>query len=147
MIRIAVASDHAGFSLKSALKDWLTQNHYTVYDYGCYSNEIVDYPDCVRDVVQDVQGAVSNCGVLICGSGIGMSMAANRCKNIRAALCYNKEVAKLAREHNDANVICLGAVLTSVQSAQEMLKIFFNTKFAGGRHESRVKKLDCMGVK
>ncbi|MBQ4874937.1 MAG: ribose 5-phosphate isomerase B [Rickettsiaceae bacterium H1] len=146
MIRIAIASDHAGFSLKKALKDWLTENHYTIYDYGCHSNEIVDYPDYVYDVLDDTISLRSDYGVLICGSGVGMSIAANRYPKTRAALCYSARLAKLAREHNNANIICLGSVFTSVRLAQEILKTFFTAKFTGGRHELRVKKLESLKI-
>ena len=142
MIKVSISSDHAGFSLRMAIKGWLTENHYTIFDYGCSANEIVDYPDYVKGVLNDTRDAISDYGILICGSGIGMSIAANRYANIRAALCYNTEIARLAREHNNANVICLGAIFTSISLAREMLKAFLNTEFTGGRHKIRVQKLE-----
>ncbi len=145
MIKVAIASDHAGFSLKESLKDWLSNNHYVVSDYGCHNNEIVDYPDYAKDVVDNIKSSISDCGVLICGSGIGMSIAANRYIGICAALCHNEDTARLSREHNNANIICLGALFVSVKSAQRMLKVFFNSNFTGGRHTTRVKKLDNLG--
>lgn len=147
MIRISIASDHAGFALKLTLKSWLTNNHHTVYDYGCHSNELVDYPDYVKDVIEDVKDSVCDYGVLVCGSGVGMSIAANRYSDVRAALCYNAEVARLAREHNDARIICLGSLFADVQVAQEVLRAFFNAEFMGGRHEIRVKKIEIKGGK
>ena len=147
MLKVAIASDHAGFSLKVVLKDWLNRNHYTVFDHGCHNNEIVDYPDLVKDVICDVKDEIVDCGILICGSGIGMNIAANRFRGIRAALCHNIEAARLARDHNKANVICLGSVITDPPSTLEILKVFFKTQFSGGRHELRIKKLDNLGDK
>lgn len=138
--QIAIASDHAGFGLKKILKKELVALGYRVEDLGTHSAESVDYPDYALQLATWVV-AEKGRGVLICGSGIGMSIAANRVKGVRAALCVTTEMADLARKHNDANVLCLGARLTSSEAAKEILKIFLNTPFEGGRHQTRVEKL------
>ncbi len=145
MLRVAIASDHAGFSLKMVVKEWMTRNHYTIFDNGCHNNEIVDYPDFVKGVISDIKDNIVDYGVLICGSGIGMSMAANRFVGIRAALCHTVDAARLARDHNNANVICLGSVLTEPALTLEILKAFFKTEFSEGRHTLRTQKLDQLG--
>ncbi len=138
---IAIASDHAGIELKESLKQELKDMGFEVQDLGTNSAQSVDYPDyahALADVIEKTPGAM---GVLICGSGIGMSIAANRHKRVRAALCHDGLSAELSRRHNDANVLCLGARLTGADVAKEALKRFLNTAFEGGRHAGRVEKL------
>jgi ribose 5-phosphate isomerase B len=138
---IAIASDHAGFDLKEVLKKELDLSGYKALDLGADSKESVDYPDFGYKLAEKVASGACEFGVLICGSGIGISIAANRNKKIRAALCHNKEMAKLARQHNNANVLALGAKFVDEQTAKDCLKEFLNTDFEGGRHEKRVEKL------
>lgn len=134
-----IASDHAGFKLKKYLLENLA--NYTPVDLGAYNEESSDYPDFAKKLVDKISDG--DFGILICGSGVGISIAANRDPKIRAALCYNNEIAKLSRQHNNANVICLGARFTTDQQALEMVNIFFSTEFEGGRHKQRVEKLGC----
>ncbi|MGN7619243.1 MAG: ribose 5-phosphate isomerase B [Ehrlichia sp.] len=144
MQKIFISSDHAGLELRLAIRLYLESLCYVVEDYGCIDHDVpVDYPDYVQDVVRQVISTLGF-GVLICGTGVGMSIVANRYKKIRAALCYNPEVARLAREHNDANVLCLGARYVSLQEAQSIAHRFLNTKFSGGRHIQRVEKIDLI---
>lgn len=143
-MRIAIGSDHAGFKLKESLKGFLVSKDYKVLDEGTYSEESVDYPDFARKVAQDIKSKKADLGILICGTGIGMSIAANRIKGIRAALCLFPEMAKLARTHNNANVLVLPGRLISNELAQWITEIFLSEKFEGGRHERRVKKLEEM---
>ncbi len=136
--KLYIASDHAGFALKSFLIKALAE--YNIIDLGCDSENSVDYPDFAKKLAKKIKNK-SDLGILICGSGIGISIAANRFKHIRAALCYNAKSAELSRLHNDANVICLGARLIANKTALAAVKIFFTTKFEGGRHVKRVAKL------
>lgn len=138
---IAVASDHAGFDLKKAVCQFLLKSGYKVMDLGPETGDRVDYPDFGYKVADIVANGTAKFGVAICGSGIGISIAANRNKNIRAALCMTKEMASLARKHNDANIIALGARLINEEQAFVMIEEFLKTDFEGGRHEQRVKKL------
>lgn len=137
--KILIASDHAGFELKNFLKKELEKIGIKVVDLGCNSPEkSVDYPDFAQKLCKKLK---QEFGILICGSGIGISIAANRFKHIRAALCHNVKAAKLTRAHNNANVLCLGARMISQKTATAIVKVFLNTKFEGGRHEGRVNKL------
>ena len=141
MIDIAIASDHAGYQLKSHIIDRLSNDEFSFIDYGCDQPTPVDYPDYAYEVAKSlIEGKVQR-GVLICGTGIGMSIASNRYAAIRAALCCNVSMARLAREHNDANIICLGAKLLSFDEAVNMVHTFLNIDFSGGRHTRRVQKL------
>ena len=138
--KIYIASDHAGFELKQFLIEKLSQE-YSVSDLGCASSETsVDYPDVAKDLCVKISDYTSF-GILICGSGIGMSIAANRNNNVRAALCFDEELAKLARNHNDANVLCLGSRFISNDQASKIVDSFLANKFEAGRHENRVQKL------
>ncbi|MDX1950043.1 MAG: ribose 5-phosphate isomerase B [Rickettsiales bacterium] len=139
--KISIASDHAGFELKEFLKSELASKNYEVFDLGTDSKNSVDYPDFAEKLALHIKDKKSDFGILICGSGIGISIAANRYNHIRAALCNNLEVTKLARQHNNANVICLGARFIDNKIALEMVEAFFNTEFEGGRHTERVRKL------
>ncbi len=139
---ILIASDHAGFDLKKSLITNLQTLGYQIIDLGCNNaQDSVDYPDCANKLCAEIIAEKSSRGILICGSGVGISIAANRFKPIRAALCVNEEMAKLSRQHNDANVICLGARLTDSTVALNAVKTFLTTEFEGGRHERRVAKL------
>lgn len=138
---IHIGSDHAGFKLKEELKTYLTSLGYEYTDHGTYSDSSTDYPDYAHPVAQAVESNKTHAGILICGSGNGVCMTANKHAHIRAALCWNKEIAELGRLHNNANIICLPARYISLQEAQEMTKTFLNTSFEGGRHERRVEKI------
>jgi ribose 5-phosphate isomerase B len=140
-MKIAVGSDHGGYALKEYLKKYLIKNGYRVKDFGSYSPEAVDYPDIARPLSQSVARKQARYGLLICGTGIGVSITANKVPGIRAALCHSAFTARMAREHNAANLLCLGGRVLSKNSALKILKVFLNTKFAGGRHRRRVKKI------
>ena len=140
---IALASDHAGYALKEALKQHLVTLGHTPLDLGTNSEDSVDYPDFGNAMAAALKANKAEQGILVCGSGIGISIAANRHPHIRAALCHNEETAKLSREHNDANVLVMGARIVSEDLAKTMLKTFLTTPFAGGRHAGRVAKLSC----
>ncbi len=139
---IAVGSDHAGFEYKEAVKNMLIADGWQVEDKGTYSTESTDYPDYAHPVAEMVASGKATTGVLVCGSGEGVCMTANKHQGIRAALCWNEEVATLARQHNNANIICLGARFVSIDLAKKMVNIFLSTAFEGGRHERRVEKID-----
>ncbi len=140
---IALGADHAGFGLKEALKAWLQQNGHSVHDFGTHSAESADYPDFAHPVAAAVEKKEFDLGLLICGSGNGVAMAANKHAGIRAAICWNKELASLAREHNDANILCLPARFISQDEAEQILDQFLNSSFEGGRHARRVNKISC----
>ena len=139
---IAIASDHAGFQLKSTLKETLAALGFAVLDLGPNDTESVDYPDFAHTLTGTVREGRAKRGVLVCGSGIGMSMAANRHPEIRAALIHDAFGARMARRHNDANVICFGARTIGVDVAEDCLRVFLETEFEGGRHARRVDKLN-----
>ena len=141
--KISIASDHAGYLLKEILKEHLKQRGYTFFDKGCYSDERADYPDFGHAAAIDVQNGSSNLAIIICGSGNGINMSANKHKNIRSALCWNSEIAKLARAHNNANVLALPARFITEQEAKLIVDSFLETKFEGGRHSLRVEKINC----
>ncbi|MBL8643101.1 MAG: ribose 5-phosphate isomerase B [Rhodospirillaceae bacterium] len=138
---IAIASDHAGFELKESLKAELTALGFKPLDLGTHSAESVDYPDYGHALAQAILDKKAKAGVAVCGSGIGISIAVNRHAGVRAALVHDENTAKLAREHNDANVMAVGARIVPAPQAKTMLKTFFATEFAGGRHAGRVTKL------
>lgn len=140
---IALGSDHAGFELKEQLKLFLSANNIKHKDFGCYSTERADYPDHAHAVANAILNNEFNLGILICGSGNGISMAANKHKGIRAALCWNKEVATLARQHNDANILSLPARFISTEEAKACVEAFLDATFEGGRHKDRVDKINC----
>ncbi len=139
---IAIGSDHAGFELKSKLISYLNDKNYKVIDKGCYSSERADYADFGHAVATTVANKEVDFGILMCGSGNGINMSANKHEGIRAALCWNKEIAELARQHNDANILVLPARYISEVEAKQCIDIFFSQQFEGGRHEGRVKKID-----
>jgi len=138
---IAIASDHAGFELKEALKSALSELHFTPLDLGTDGPASVDYPDFANRLADVLAEGKAQRGVLICGTGIGISIAANRHRHVRASLVHDVTGARLTRQHNDANVICLGARTTGVDVAKDCLRVFLGTDFEGGRHQSRVAKL------
>ena len=139
--KICIASDHAGFSLKETIKDLLIKNQISTIDLGPYSDNSVDYPDFAKKIAIRVKSKKSNIGILICGSGTGMAISANKLRGIRAAVCYNLKSTYLCRAHNNANIICLGARLTKKKDVKKILSTFLNTKFEKGRHLRRVKKI------
>ena len=141
MTKILIASDHAGFQLKEDLKKYF-KNDYEFYDFGTDSIDSVDYPDFAHNLSQKISDNKNSFGLLICGSGIGMSMVANRYKDVRAALCLNEKMAKLSREHNNANVLVLGSRLISCEEAIKCLIMFFKSKFEGNRHQARLDKFN-----
>lgn len=140
---VSIGCDHAGLSLKTAIIGGLSD--IVFLDKGCFVSDNTDYPDVARLVVNDLENCIAVFGVLICGTGIGVSIAANRSLHARAALCYDVETATLARQHNDANIICLGARKTGIADAVLMCREFFGCSFAGGRHSIRVSKLGRLG--
>ena len=141
MKKIFISSDHAGFRLKESIKVYLTQKKIRFTDIGPNNELSVDYPDYAHKVAKKVKTNRNNVGILVCGSGIGMNIAANRHKNIRAAQCFNLKSTKLSRLHNDANIITLGSRLLTKKNALNCVGIFLNTKFDGGRHSKRIKKI------
>ncbi len=141
MMVISMGSDHAGFEQKELLKAYLEQQGYEVIDRGCYSEERVDYPDHAVPVAQDVASGRAERGVLVCGTGIGMALAADKVAGIRAANIINPEFAQLCREHNDCNVITLSGRFVEPDVNKAILDAFFATEFGGGRHEGRVRKI------
>jgi len=138
---IAIASDHAGFELKSELKQQLATLGFEALDLGTHSSSSVDYPDFADRLAIALKEGRAQKGVLICGTGIGIAMAANRHRHLRAAVVHDATTARLTRLHNDANVLCLGARITGTDVAKDCLKVFLTTDFEGGRHENRVAKL------
>ena len=141
MKKIVIASDHAGYSLKEYVKKFLFKKKLQISDVGTYNKDTVDYPVYAHKLSEKIKKNQKSIGILICGSGQGMIMAANKHKNIRAALCYNEKSTKLSRLHNDANVMTLGSRLISKKKVLKLLNIFLNTKFEGGRHKRRIKKI------
>ncbi len=139
---ISIGSDHAGFRLKEQLKVFLQNKGYQVADRGCQTEEPSDYPDFAHAVADDLVKGRSAFGILICGSANGVAMAANKHRGIRAAVCWNEEIARLARQHNDANIICIPARFVSAGLAEAMTDIFLSAVFEGGRHKPRVEKIN-----
>ena len=141
MKKIFISSDHAGYKLKEAIKLYLSKKKIRFTDLGPNNDQKVDYPDYAHKVANKVKINRKNVGILVCGSGIGMNMTANKHKNIRAAQCFNLKSTKLSRLHNDANIITLGSRLLSKNKALKCLNVFLSTKFEGGRHKKRIKKI------
>ncbi len=140
-MRIALGADHAGFELKQKIKDYLAKQGYEVKDEGTVSNESVDYPDFAKSVGEDVAGNSVDRGILVCGSGIGMAIAANKVPGVRAANVSTEYEAQMSREHNDANVLAIGARILDEPSAMKIVDTWLKTDFAGGRHQRRVDKI------
>ena len=141
MKKIFISSDHAGFKLKELIKIYLDKKDIKIVDLGPFNDGRVDYPDFAHKVAKKVKISNKHVGILVCGSGMGMNIAANRHKNIRAAQCYNSKSTKLSRLHNNANIITLGSRLLTKKNALNCVSIFLNTKFEGGRHAKRIKKI------
>lgn len=144
MTVVALGADHAGFKLKEALKAWLIQGGHQVLDFGTNTSESVDYPDYALQVAEAVANAKAERGLLVCGTGVGMAMAANKVPGVRAAFCPDLLTARLSREHNDANVLALGGRIMGRELAIEILKVWLATAFTGGRHQRRVEKISQM---
>lgn len=142
-MKISIGNDHAGPDYKKAIVKHLEAKGIEVINHGTDSFDSVDYPDFVHPVANDVENGVADFGIIICGSGNGVAMTANKHQKIRAALCWTKEISALARQHNDANIISIPARFTAVQQAIEMVDTFLNTAFEGGRHQNRVDKISC----
>ncbi len=139
--KISLASDHAGFVLKEIIKKKLIKKKIKVFDLGPRTKDSVDYPDYAKKVARNVCSKRTNIGILVCGSGTGMAMSANKFRKIRAAVCYNSASTRLSRTHNNANILALGSRLTNNKKALKLVNIFLSTKFEGGRHLRRVKKI------
>ena len=139
--KICIASDHGGYNLKEQIKDFLINKNISIIDLGPSEKKIVDYPDFAKKIANRVKAKKSDVGILVCGSGTGMAISANKIKTIRAAVCYNAKSTTLSRQHNNANIIALGARLTKKKLSLKLVKIFLETKFEGGRHLRRVKKI------
>lgn len=142
-MKIAIGNDHAGTSYKFEIIKHLESEGFEVINHGTDSESSVDYPDFVHPVAQDVESGKVDFGIIICGSGNGASMTANKHHGVRSALCWTKEIAELARQHNNANILGLPARFISVPQAIDMVKTFLDTNFDGGRHENRIKKIPC----
>ena len=138
---VCIASDHAGYKLKEDIKNYLIDKKMSVFDIGPYNDNSVDYPDYAKKLGNRIKLKKSDVGILVCGSGTGMAISANKIKSIRAAVCYNTKSTRLSRQHNNANIIALGSRLTKKNLSLKLVEIFFNTKFEGGRHLRRVKKI------
>ena len=139
--RVCIASDHAGFRLKENIKDFLINKNISIIDLGPMNENSVDYPDYAKKVSNRVKMKKSQVGILVCGSGTGMAISANKNKKIRAAVCYNLKSTRLSRQHNNANIIAIGSRLTKKSVALKLVYTFLETKFEGGRHLRRVKKI------
>jgi ribose 5-phosphate isomerase B len=140
---IAIGSDHAGFEYKTELVKWLTGKGWQVRDLGVHENKSVDYPDYAHPVAASVESGESAFGILLCGSGNGVNMTANKHQDIRSALCWNSDVARLVRQHNNANILCLPARFIALELAKQLVDLFIETPFEGGRHATRVGKMPC----
>lgn len=140
---IALGADHAGFQYKDAIAALLKQKGFQVKDYGTHDADSVDYPDFAHPVANAVESGEAVLGVLVCGSGNGVAITANKHQDIRAALCWNVDIAQLAKQHNNANIICIPARFVELSTAEEMVEAFLSTPFEGGRHQNRVAKISC----
>ncbi len=141
--KIAVGADHAGYLIKTAIVHWLNRNGYEVLDFGTNSEESTDYPDHIHPVAEVVENGEAKAGIILCGSGNGAAMTANKHQGIRAALCWNNELASLARQHNDANILAIPGRFVNEAMALSMAQTFLDTPFEGGRHQRRVAKIRC----
>ena len=139
--KICIASDHAGFRLKDSIKNFLIKKNISIIDLGPINEKSVDYPDFAKKVSNRIKSKKSDVGILVCGSGTGMAISANKTKKIRAAVCYNSKSTILSRQHNNANIIAIGSRLTKKTVALKLVSLFLGTKFEGGRHLRRVKKI------
>jgi len=142
-MKISIGNDHAGPEYKKAIISYLTSNRHQVINHGTDTEDSVDYPDFAHPVALDVESGKADLGIVICGSGNGIAMTANKHQGIRAALCWTKEISALARQHNNANVVSIPARFTSIPQAVEIVNTFIHTEFEGGRHSNRVDKISC----
>jgi ribose 5-phosphate isomerase B len=142
-MKLVIGGDHAGYNLKTELLTYLLEKGYDIDDLGCYSPDSVDYPDFAHPVAAQVEMGKADLGILICGSANGVAITANKHQKVRAAIAWRKDVAELARLHNDANIICLPARFLTVEEAKDIVDTFLDTPFEGGRHERRVEKIEC----
>jgi ribose 5-phosphate isomerase B len=142
-MKIAIGADHAGFSIKQVIINYLKTNSFTVQDFGTFNEESVDYPDFAHPVASAVENKLFDLGILVCGSGQGVNITANKHAGIRSALCWKPEIAVLSKQHNDANIIAIPARFVTENEAIEITKAFLNTSFEGGRHLTRVNKINC----
>ena len=140
-LKIAIGADHAGFEYKQAIAKWLNADN--LKDFGTYSADSVDYPDFAHPVASAVESGGFDFGILICGSANGVAITSNKHQGIRAAICWEVELASLARKHNNANIVCIPARFISIEMAEEIVNTFLNTEFEGGRHANRVNKIVC----
>ena len=138
---VPIGADHAGFILKAKVIEFLEKKGFNLEDKGCFSDDSVDYPDFAHPVANFIENNENSLGVLICGSGNGINITANKHQGVRAALCWEPEIAELARQHNNANILTLPARFLSVEKALQIVEIFFTTEFEGGRHQKRVEKI------
>ncbi|MBK7856102.1 MAG: ribose 5-phosphate isomerase B [Bacteroidetes bacterium] len=143
MKKIVIGADHAGYEYKEYIREYLQVNNYMVTDKGTFSKDSVDYPDFAHSVAEVIENNQADFGILFCGSANGVAISANKHKGVRAAICWEKEISQLARQHNNANIICIPARFVAKELAQEMIDTFFATTFEGGRHQNRVAKIDC----
>jgi ribose 5-phosphate isomerase B len=139
--KVCIASDHGGYNLKEAIKNLLINKNISIIDLGPFENKTVDYPDYAKKLANRIKVKKSDVGILVCGSGTGMAISANKIKSIRAAVCYNVKSTRLSRQHNNANIMALGARLTSKVLSLKLVEIFLKTKFEGGRHLKRIRKI------
>lgn len=144
-LKVAIGADHGGFELKEKIIDYLKENSYLYKDFGCFTEESCDYPEFAKKVASEVASGKFDRGILVCGSGIGMSITANKVKGIHAALCWNEATATSARTHNNSNVLCLGARQIDDKLGLKIVDIWLNTEFEGGRHQKRVDMIEGKG--
>jgi len=142
-MKIAIGGDHAGFKYKEDLKKWLEKKGYSYKDFGTYSTESADYPDFAHPVANAVESEEFDLGILVCGSANGVAITANKHQGIRAAICWNEELASLSRQHNNANIVCIPERFISSDLAEKIVDRFLHTEFEGGRHARRVDKISC----
>jgi len=139
--KVCIASDHAGYKLKESIKDHLIDKYISIFDMGPFEDKSVDYPDYAKKLANRIKAKKSDIGILVCGSGTGMAISANKIKGIRAAVCYNIKSTRLSRQHNNANIIALGARLTKKNVSLKLVETFLKTSFEGGRHLKRIRKI------
>ena len=143
-MNISIGNDHAGVDLKEAIVSHLEQKGHQLHNHGTNSEDSVDYADFIHPVAQDVEDKKSELGIIVCGSGNGAAMTANKHQKIRAAICWSGEISKLSRQHNDANILSIPARFVNLEQALEMVDIFITTPFEGGRHQKRIDKIPCI---
>lgn len=142
MKKVALSADHGGYQLKQEIIEYLKSKNYGIVDLGTNNGDSVDYPEYAAKAVQAVLGKEADCAIIMCGSGIGISIAANKYRGIRAALCFDSYTAKMCRMHNDANIMAMGGRITTIDRAKDMVDLFLETEFEGGRHQRRIDKID-----